>query len=268
MNLESFNMNEEEWNRMCLTVTENMSDYIKPYITPISRVIEVDYGTHEGSGSFISSSNETFIVTNEHVAKALKENSLAHQFFDSDCVAKILNPFAVSEYPIDLAVSKISDKAWTICDHKSQAIPKDKFSSKHSPVENEVLFMAGYSGDRSSFHFGTLVSNATPYLSKETAMPEDYGDSNYHFAIHYNPDLATSVDGSPRGLPRPPGFSGSLIWNTRAVELYLRGEEWSPKDARVTGIVWGWPSSDACLLATKVEHLNIDELMRVSTSNA
>jgi hypothetical protein len=32
-------------------------------------------------------------------------------------------------------------------------------------------------------------------------------------------------------------------------------ETWSPKMARVTGVVWGWPSSIGFLIATRAEYI-------------
>ncbi|MDD1634852.1 MAG: hypothetical protein LUQ06_00770, partial [Methylococcaceae bacterium] len=169
-----------------------------------------------------------YLITNEHVAKELESSSLAHQFYNSECVARIMNPMYTVKYPIDLALSMIAEEAWSICNHESKAIPLSRFSTKHQPVKGEMLFMLGYSDERSGFHFGTLISAGTPYLTQEIDFPKNIGDSNYHFAIHYKPDLAISIDGNARGLPKPPGMSGSLVWNTRFVEHLQQGKAWSP----------------------------------------
>ncbi len=261
-------MNKEEWDIMCEEVVKQMLEHIKPFTTPISKAIENDYGEHLGSGSFISDSEKKYLITNEHVAKELETSSLAHQFFESDCVVRIVNPICAEEYPKDVAVTEISDAAWKACEHQSETIPLERFSDKHKPVKGELLFIIGYSGDRASFHFGTLNSPGTPYLTQEVDFPTDIGDANYHFAIHYKPDLATSIDGSTRCLPKPPGMSGSLIWNTRFVEYLHQQKEWSPKHAIITGIIWGWPTSDACLLATKAEHMNINELVQSASMSS
>ena len=72
--------------------------------------------------------------------------------------------------------------------------------------------------------------------------------------MDYRPDLATNVIGDD-GLPSPPGMSGSTVWNTGFVEAKARGVPWKPEMARVTGVVWGWPSEHACLVATRAEYL-------------
>lgn len=263
-------MTSEEWNMMCNEVTSQMLEHIKPYTTPISKVLADDYGEHCGSGSFLCHANSRYLITNEHVAKALESHSLAHQFneSESESVVRITKPMCAKQYPFDLALSKIPDKAWSVCRHKSNAIHLARFAHKHDPVDGELLFMIGYSDERSDFYFGYLNSPGTPYTTQETSFPKDIGDPKYHFAIHYKPDLAISVDGKFRGLPKPPGMSGSLVWNTRFVEYFQQNKEWSPNQAQVTGIVWGWPSSDACLLATRVEHFDIEKFVEVANSLA
>jgi hypothetical protein len=82
-------------------------------------------------------------------------------------------------------------------------------------------------------------------------------DPNYHFALYYKPELATSVHDPGRGLGDAHGFSGSRVWNTRRIERLQGNREWSPDDALLTGLVWGWPTSDRCLLATKIEHIRV-----------
>ena len=61
----------------------------------------------------------------------------------------------------------------------------------------------------------------------------------------------------------PHGFSGSLVWDTKFISCRQKGKEWRPELAKITGIVWGWPSASACILATKVEHLKIAELKAI-----
>jgi hypothetical protein len=50
-------------------------------------------------------------------------------------------------------------------------------------------------------------------------------------------------------------MSGSLVWNTRIVEFADRDEIWTPGVARLTGILWGWDTSDCFLFATRIEHV-------------
>jgi hypothetical protein len=75
----------------------------------------------------------------------------------------------------------------------------------------------------------------------------------YHFGVAYSPEKAqrineSGVSSSP-GLSNPPGLSGSLVWNSRRLECFYTGQPWDPGLSLVTGMIWGWPSSDY-LIAT------------------
>jgi hypothetical protein len=248
------------WNAACFAVNQAMADHVKAFVTPISKVLADDYGELVGTGSYIEILNAPYIITNEHVAQVLNQCSIAHQFSGSDNVMRCLNPMVARTAPVDVAIARIEDRVWRSCDHRAALIPLGRFAARHSPVEGELLFMAGYSGTRSTFLFNTLVSRGTPYLTQEIPISPDYGIPEYHFAIHYLPDRAISPAQRPEGLPAPPGFSGSLVWNTRFVERKQAGLDWNPGQADVTGLIWGWPSAGGCLVATKVEHLGLLDL--------
>jgi len=253
-------MDRSQWDDLCREVVVQMTEHVKYFVTPISKVINDDFGEHLASGSFLEVDDSKYLVTNEHVGQKIQLTPLAHQFLNSESVIRVTNPFCASAYPVDVAISKIEERAWNICPHDAKAIPLERFAYKHQPLEGEVLFLIGYSGERSGFCFGNLISPGTPCSVQQVDFPPDIGDPGFHFAIGYKPDLAISVDGTSRGFPTPPGLSGSLVWNTRFVECVKMKKKWLPDEAQVTGIVWGCPSSDACLLATKVEHLNLREL--------
>lgn len=86
-------------------------------------------------------------------------------------------------------------------------------------------------------------------------MPENERfKARFHFGIDYKPNLAINVIGS-YGLPCPPGLGGSAVWNMRFVESRSVGEPWTPACARITGIVWGWPSDLGCIIATRAEYV-------------
>ena len=130
------------------------------------------------------------------------------------------------------------------------------------------MFFAGYSGERSKLLFGYLFTPGTPYLTQECPFPTAVKEANpyFHFSLFYPPDLATSIDGTSH-LPDPHGFSGSLVWDTKRVACLSAGIEWNPGMAEITGIVWGWPSSEACILVTKVEHINLKKLISQEIEN-
>lgn len=256
-------MDKAQWDRWCTDVCKQIFEHVQPFVTPISKVFKDEsgqYGKHWGSGSFLVIDGAKYLITNEHVARGMTQNSLAHQFLNSEAVVRLTNPVITETLPIDVALMKIEDRVWNINAHDSRGIPIDRFAAKHQPVDGEILFLIGYGGEYSKFFYDALISPGSPYLTQICDFPPDIGDPELHFAIHYRPDLAFTVDGSSKGLPTPPGMSGSLVWNTRALESLLAGRPWSPEAAQVTGIVWGWPSSAACLLATKVQHLPLEEM--------
>jgi hypothetical protein len=131
-----------------------------------------------------------------------------------------------------------------------------RLAEKHQPVQYEFLFVLGFSGERSRYSplLGTLFSGGTPYLMQECLTPP-ICTPDLRFSIPYKPDRTVSMSPKGHGLPRPDGFSGSAVWNTRFRECILTGKTWSPLISDVTGIVWGWNSRDRCLLATRIEHV-------------
>ncbi|MDP1549746.1 MAG: hypothetical protein Q8L97_06250 [Nitrosomonas sp.] len=163
----------------------------------------------------------------------------------------------------------VNEDVWNHSAHKAQSIILDRFEKKYEPVDCELLFFAGYSGDRSKFCFGHLSASGTPYLTQQIPIPAGVveADANIHFALPYKPDLAISVDGTS-ALPRPPGFSGSLVWDTKRIACLRNKQKWSPELAKVTGLVWGWPSSHGCIIATKVEHIEIESLINLAKEYA
>lgn len=255
-------LNRSEWESICADTVTKMINQVKLYTTPISRVLSDEEGEHLGTGSYFQFNNDKFLITNEHVAKHLASQSLTHRFFGNENIIRLTNPAYANPAPADVAISRIEQSSWCMFEHSSLAIPSSRFAKKHAPAQTELLFFAGYSGERSRFLFGHLISCGTPYLTQECPFPDSVVEANsqFHFSLHYPPDLATSIDGSSH-LPDPHGFSGSLVWDTKRVACFQAGTEWDPEMAEVTGIIWGWPSSAVCILATKVEHMGMSQLI-------
>lgn len=256
--------NAEIWLAATERVLEDMVLETARFITPISRVIDHDYGELEGSGSYIEIGGMRYLITNEHVASRLQTHSLAHQFAGSSNVYRTKAPFVANPYPYDIGLRRISDELWHEAAHKADAIPFNRIADKHSPVDGELFFIVGYAGERAKFAFGQLNCETIAYLMQADQFPSDHGDADLHFAIAYRPDLARSTKARGKGLPDPHGLSGTLVWNTRYVELTKNEQKWTPEQAKVTGIVWGWPSGDGCLLATRAEHLSLLEIAQAA----
>jgi hypothetical protein len=251
-----------KWDEFTISVINQMTPYLQHKVTPVTEETKDEHGSFimlRGSGTYIEYRERIFLLTNEHVAKVIGVVPTYHQLYKCDSPLRITNHAAVMPSPIDVAIIEIDREVWE-GQHCAEAVKQSSFASCHQPVDGELLFTLGYSGQRSGFHLECLSSGATPYLTQQTVLPKEYGSNEFHFALHYNPDRAFSIIETRRSQPTPPGLSGSLVWNTRAVEFERCGRKWSPNYSEVTGIVWGWPSKFACLLATKVEYICINAL--------
>jgi len=144
-------------------------------------------------------------------------------------------------------------RAWAEDTNKSKGIEIDQIMLGHDPVTTELLTFTGFAGENVSFHFDTLFAKGTCYTAREIDLPADARFSlRFHFALDYRPEAASRVTGKD-DLPLPPGLSGSTVWNTGFVAARMAGIPWTPALAKVTGVIWGWPSGHACLIATRAE---------------
>jgi hypothetical protein len=205
------------------TLMAGMTTYLKRYRTPVF----IDHGDHGepwGSGSFIEIDGVKFVLTNEHVAEArAKGKRLGVRFDEQDRLPYVIGDHVATPWPLDLALLPVVDAAWADLDHGSSAFQLDQITDTHASFPTEVLVFAGYAGDRSTFLFETMQFGATTSLAREVELPAgDELDPKYHFGPAYLPDLATTEIGD-RGLPNPPGLSGSTVWNTRFVEAKAQG---------------------------------------------
>jgi hypothetical protein len=142
-------------------------------------------------------------------------------------------------------------------------------ATRHAPVERELLFVFGYPGQYARVPFNVMFAGGCGYLCQEApaictplATPpfdrlsgQAFFDPARHFAIEYRPGPATIAVGD-RGLPLPPGMSGSLVWDTGYFAARADGREWSPEMAVITAIVWGWHSNTGHIVATRIDHMH------------
>jgi hypothetical protein len=194
-------------------------------------------------------------------------HSLARKYYDSADYLYINNPWSVAAAPTDLACSTVDDR-WNSVRHSAMAFPDHRFEKKHAPLLGEYLFVLGFAGEKAHFSpsFATLITNGTPLLTQEyndALEPEETKrpirhpefDPHYHFAMPWMPGSTTPVDGRVTSIPLDPhGMSGSLVFNTRIVEFDHAGEVWTPGVVRLTGVLWGWDTTDRFLFATRIEH--------------
>src|SRR5216683_183029 len=215
---------EERWRDVTNVVGRLMAEHVSQFITPISKVISEDYGELLGTGSYVQLRGRPYLLTNEHVARCRDKHPLAHLPIPDDFFKGGVHPFQMQRFPIDAAIARLDD---AIMEKATQRpIPAARIASKHAPVMHELLFMAGFPGKRARFSAlaGALATTTVPFLTQQ--VPEDSVTSPEHFRLNYNPERARSVDSRGTFLPEPPGFSGSLVWDTGYVRK--RGQDWSP----------------------------------------
>lgn len=246
---------KEEWEAAVPAVVAGIRSFLRAYRTPVFK----DHGDHGegwGSGSYIRLGERFFVLTNEHIASVRYQSQpLTHQLLHDDDLYRVVGNHVDHAWPLDLALLPVSAEAWAAKPHGSRAIDIDQIALAHDPVPGELLTFTGFSGEATDFHFNTLHTEGTCYTAREVGLPEDPRfDRQFHFGIDYRPDLAIRADGS-RGLPLPPGLSGSTVWNTRFVAAKMARTTWSPEMAQVSGVLWGWPSSIGSLVATRSEYL-------------
>ena len=262
-------MDAQQTSEERLPVVSNlMSLQMQPFVTPISGALSDGTAKHVGTGGYIEWDRRRLLLTNEHVAREVHDHSLARKFFDAPDYIHVNNPYTTIGAPQDLAVSPVDDR-WNLVTHNGMAFPDYRFEKKHSPLPAEYLFVIGFTGEKSHYSpsLEMLFTTGSPYLTQEydpsleaeetrRAIKSPGFDPAYHFAMHWHPEATTPTDGRTRSVPLDPhGMSGSFVWNTRIVEFAQRDEEWSPGVARLTGIVWGWDTSDRFLFATRIEHV-------------
>ncbi len=251
---------EQEWDAVLPNVVAEVTEYLRPYRTAIYEHKQDKYGNSYGdgwgSGSYLRLGARVVILTNQHVACVREDKRvLAHQFEGQEDIRAIVGDHAAFGVPLDLAVLPVDMNAWADQSNKSKAIEIDQISFAHNPAPTELLTFVGFAGEDVTFHFNTLFAKGTCSTAREVELPKDARFSpRFHFGLDYRPDLATTVVGQ-RGLPLPPGLSGSTVWNTGLVEAKIAGIPWAPQMAKVAGVVWGWPSQQACLIATRAEYL-------------
>ena len=249
---------EEEWNAAMPGVGKAMTGYLRPYRVAIIENKQDDdgqkYGDGWGSGSFLRLDDRVYILTNQHVACAREEGRvLGYQFDGQEDIRRVVGNHAEFPHPLDVAVLPVDMKAWADASNRSKAIDVQQIAFGHDPVPAELLTFTGFAGQHTSFHFDTLFTEGTCSTAREVQLPQDARfSSRFHFGIDYRPNLASTVIGD-KGLPLPPGLSGSTVWNTGFVAAKMAGVAWTPDMAKVTGIVWGWPSEHACLIAIRAE---------------
>ena len=243
-----------QWRGLCDQVTSSMLAHTRPFVTPLGT--ETDRTVRlVGTGSYVCRNTRRLLLTCQHVAI---EQPMHYRFNGADNVFEHRGPWTMDGHPKDAAFAILSDQAWRACTHLAQAVPYSRFAQMHAPCEQaELLFFRGYAGENAHYAFGVHQTNGTGYCSQEKA---NTGDKEI-FELFWEPD---KTEVSSQTLPEASaemkfevagGFSGSLVWNTRYLEVSRQGCQWSPEDAVVTGLLRRWDQDTKTLLVWRVEHL-------------
>jgi hypothetical protein len=264
-------MTQDELDAIMKDAVIAMKAHVMPFVTPVGRVVETEPGDLPsttkataaelwGTGNYIEHNGGIFLVTNEHVVREASQSRLTYQFYKqgggvTPLILSGPNLPAIT-FPIDAAVANLDREAWNKANHDGRAVPLERFAKKHEPVPGELLFVLGFAGARATFLYDYLYTPSTSYMTQEASEVDHPSFSaEYHFALPYRPEDTKAAEPNARPLPIPNGLSGSLVWNTRRIECFKDRLEWSPLSARVTGMVWGWPSSSSLLFATRIEYV-------------
>ncbi len=262
-------MSHEELIRL----EQKLGDRISEYLTPITIIRPGDTrlppGDLHGTGAYVELDGMRYILTCEHVAAGMAKSQLAASFHGAEIAFTLDNPFSALTYPVDIAITAITEHTWNLVPHRAKSIPIELFAKRHEPIPGELMLILGVpgesghawppaepSGDGVYFYTtNSIVCEVQEYFGPELANEVPLPREGFHFLLPYVPEVAVNVnDKGSSSLPRAPGLSGSLVWNTRYLEVTAAGKEWCPEDARVTGIVWGNSTKAGVLVATPVEY--------------
>jgi hypothetical protein len=245
-------MTQHQWQTLCNAVADQMKIHTRPYVTPLIQDVE-GKEPENGTGTYVEHDGFSLLTCN-HVAVL---EPFLHQLNNHDGLMPLPVTWHGDPAPIDAALAAIPVAHWNSVLHFSRPLGMDRFASAHQPVDNEVLFFRGVSGE--NVVVGAKHSRVIPtgYCSQEL---HGSGDDRI-FEILWKPANTTVTSGTEDEVAKlfkyldPHGFSGSLVWNTRFVEKGCDLSNWSPCDAEVTGLLRRWDEKTETLLAWRVEHL-------------
>jgi hypothetical protein len=266
--MQMFRPTREQFEAMAGNVTAQMREYAYPYVASISREVKPNIGDHLASGLYLRLRNEPYLLTNEHVARAILQTPVAHQLLKDEGATRVMNPFQVARHPYDMALTRIEAAAWTDQRNLRYALDVSHLAARHDPEDCDFLFMLGYSAKRAHFSptYGVLMSKGTPYLTQESKEPPEHL-SEMFFTIPYLPEQAKSLSRGSAYLPDPHGFSGSPVWDTNFRRCMLSGTKWTAEESRVTGIILRWLDDTGHLLAVRSEFI-VEFLLHALRSEA
>ncbi len=180
------------------------------------------------------------------------------RFAGSDKVFEHHGPWREDSHPVDAATAQMSNAAWTATSHWAGVVLAAAFATRHHIAQPaELLFFRGYAGENAAYGFGVHAASGSSYCSQEVKASGD-GEIFEMFWDPLQTEFTAGTSAETRASMRyndAQGFSGSLVWNTRYLETTGAGRNWSPADAKVTGLLRRWDTATKTLLVWRVEHL-------------
>ncbi|MBB4571544.1 hypothetical protein [Rhizobium leucaenae] len=250
-------MTEEQWNALSGLVADLMKVHTRPFVTPIVHE-ELDKPPRIGTGTYLDfgegRKRAVGVLTCEHVTR---DQPLAHKPLGTQSLLPLTGVGKAAPDPIDASVFFVDQAGWQTQAHEAELLPLSRLAEAHKPARDELLFFRGVAGENVYIGFGGFDGILTGYCSQEK---RDTGDDRI-FEVFWEPDktkIASGTDPVVRDrvkFDNAEGFSGSLVWNTRFVELGCDITAWSPDDAVVTGLLRRWDPKTRTLLALRAEHL-------------
>lgn len=244
---------------------EALANFVEPYICAIQFIPKNDTreppGDHLGTGWLFDGDGSPCIVTCEHVAAWQKRGHLGYSCFGCENGISIEGEFAKVSHPVDASIATVR-KSFHVLSHNGICAHRSLFSVEHAPVQGELFYAYGFPGADARQTFGTQLVQGTAVFLREVALNDavyqevpPHPDPKLHICLAWSPEHALPMLGTRGSLSLPDGMSGSLLWNTRYEEITRLGGTWSPKDARIAGMIWGHSAKAGQLYATPIETL-------------
>lgn len=263
-------MTTEEWSEHCARVKNEMREWAKRFVTPISMSEEYGHGVSWGTGTYLEISGKHILLTNNHVVADVPAGGrLAYLPGPTDDYVAIVNPWCRAPYPTDAACTAIPNVGSV---GMKEAVPYSLVEPQFAAEQDEMLFWIGFPGFTAERHEvptearqrmtrfgGPLEMPGLPMLSQImrnwNGENEDQFNPAFHVAVHYPNEAQRSASGPTTKLPHAKGMSGSLLWDTKYVASLRNSVTWSPENARVCGLVWGALDEPEVVIASKIEHV-------------
>jgi hypothetical protein len=233
-------------------VSNAMAAHTKPALSAIYGVISKNEGELIGSGTFLRIRGQTYLLTAKHVIDLSKNYSfLAHTTSFGGHPAAFTNSFRCLPKPIDLAITRIDEKAFE--NTGIAAFNVEIIAADSAGLERQFLFCHGYPGHKSkplSIDGGGVHSESMPFQTSDHTTTWEQFDPAIHVVVSY-PNFGWFDKNGP--IPRPDAYcmSGSALWQTHRSSMTTN--TWTPDKAQIAGVLILWDMHSGSLVATRAE---------------